>query len=50
MDLDHFQSVNDRFGHDAGDSVLRRFAEILKANGRRSDISGRTEAKSFFKS
>lgn len=47
MDLDHFKGINDRFGHEAGDKVLRRFAEILKANGRKSDICGRTGGEEF---
>lgn len=47
MDLDHFKGINDRFGHEAGDQVLRRFAEILKTNGRKSDICGRTGGEEF---
>jgi two-component system, cell cycle response regulator len=47
IDLDHFKSVNDRFGHDAGDQVLKRFADILKLNGRKSDICGRTGGEEF---
>ena len=46
-DLDHFKSVNDTFGHDAGDRVLKRFAEILKANSRYSDICGRLGGEEF---
>jgi len=47
IDLDHFKSVNDRFGHEAGDMVLKRFAEILKTNGRKSDICGRIGGEEF---
>ncbi len=47
IDLDHFKSINDRFGHEAGDTVLKRFAEILKTNGRKSDICGRTGGEEF---
>jgi len=46
-DLDHFKGVNDTYGHDAGDSVLKRFSEILKANSRRSDICGRIGGEEF---
>jgi diguanylate cyclase (GGDEF)-like protein len=46
-DLDHFKNVNDTYGHEAGDIVLRRFAEILKANSRKSDICGRIGGEEF---
>lgn len=47
VDLDHFKSVNDTHGHDAGDAVLRRFAEILKSFTRLSDICGRIGGEEF---
>jgi diguanylate cyclase (GGDEF)-like protein len=37
MDLDHFKQVNDRYGHDAGDDVLRRFAAIIRHEVRSGD-------------
>ena len=37
MDLDHFKTVNDRFGHQAGDSVLTAFARYLAAHLRPYD-------------
>ncbi len=47
VDLDNFKSVNDSSGHDAGDEVLRKFAEILKTNSRRSNICGRIGGEEF---
>src|SRR6266849_3630629 len=40
-DLDSFKSVNDAYGHEAGDIVLKRFADLLRANTRASNICGR---------
>jgi diguanylate cyclase (GGDEF)-like protein len=47
IDLDHFKSVNDTHGHHAGDTVLKAFAEILTAQTRSSDISGRIGGDEF---
>jgi two-component system, cell cycle response regulator len=46
-DLDQFKAINDNYGHDAGDAVLRRFAEVLKVNTRQCDISGRIGGDEF---
>jgi two-component system, cell cycle response regulator len=46
-DLDCFKNINDNYGHDAGDAVLRKFAEILKAKTRASDICGRMGGDEF---
>jgi two-component system, cell cycle response regulator len=46
-DLDRFKSVNDTHGHDAGDVVLKKFAAILKANTRASNICGRIGGEEF---
>jgi diguanylate cyclase (GGDEF)-like protein len=47
IDIDHFKSVNDTYGHEAGDTVLKRFAEIIRDNTRYSDISGRIGGEEF---
>lgn len=47
IDLDRFKHVNDAYGHDAGDIVLHRFAEILRVHTRLSDISGRIGGEEF---
>jgi two-component system chemotaxis response regulator CheY len=47
IDLDHFKHVNDAYGHEAGDIVLKAFGEILKSSTRSSDISGRTGGEEF---
>ncbi len=47
IDIDHFKSVNDTYGHEAGDTVLKRFAEIIRNNTRYSDISGRIGGEEF---
>jgi diguanylate cyclase (GGDEF)-like protein len=46
-DLDHFKTVNDTHGHDAGDTVLKAFSEILKSKSRHSDICGRIGGEEF---
>jgi two-component system, cell cycle response regulator len=46
-DLDNFKVINDTHGHDAGDTVLREFAGILKKRIRNSDICGRTGGEEF---
>ncbi len=46
-DLDHFKTVNDTHGHDAGDTVLKAFSQILRAKSRSSDICGRIGGEEF---
>ena len=41
LDIDHFRDVNDRFGHDVGDTVLTLVAEALEGAFRTSDLQGR---------
>ncbi|MBL8361154.1 MAG: GGDEF domain-containing protein [Rubrivivax sp.] len=47
IDLDHFKQVNDRHGHDAGDTVLRRFAALLQRQTRAGDIACRYGGEEF---
>ncbi len=47
VDLDHFKSVNDRFGHGVGDDVIRGVAAVLRANCRAQDIAGRYGGEEF---
>ena len=47
IDLDHFKSINDRFGHAAGDKVLQIFAKTAQASLRQSDLVGRLGGEEF---
>ena len=47
LDIDHFKSVNDNYGHDAGDVVLRELARVLKGLTREHDIVARTGGEEF---
>jgi diguanylate cyclase (GGDEF)-like protein len=46
-DLDNFKQVNDRFGHQAGDEVLRSFADILRETMRDIDVAARYGGEEF---
>ena len=47
IDLDHFKSINDRFGHAVGDKVLQIFADTAQANLRQTDLVGRLGGEEF---
>lgn len=47
LDLDFFKSVNDAYGHEAGDAVLKAFAQILKDEARVNDTVGRFGGEEF---
>jgi two-component system cell cycle response regulator len=47
IDVDHFKAVNDRHGHQVGDSVLRHLAALLKDSVRRTDAVGRYGGEEF---
>ena len=48
FDLDHFKKLNDNFGHDAGDYVLKEMAQVIRANGiREQDVFARYGGEEF---
>lgn len=47
FDIDHFKSVNDRFGHDAGDAVLAHFARVASSVLRDDDVLARIGGEEF---
>ncbi len=47
LDLDHFKRINDQYGHAAGDSLLRHFANLLRHELRASDTAGRMGGEEF---
>ena len=47
FDLDHFKRINDAFGHDAGDEVIKGFAEALRSGVRTSDVVARLGGEEF---
>lgn len=47
LDIDHFKQINDRFGHAAGDEVLRRTAAALRDHASEGDVIGRWGGEEF---
>jgi diguanylate cyclase (GGDEF)-like protein/PAS domain S-box-containing protein len=47
MDLDHFKSINDRFGHATGDKVLKYVSEMIRSHSRPGDLIGRYGGEEF---
>ena len=46
-DIDHFKSVNDRYGHATGDNVIKMIAGLLQKNSRENDMVGRYGGEEF---
>jgi diguanylate cyclase len=47
LDLDHFKAINDQFGHQTGDEVLRELGGLLQGSIREGDIAGRWGGEEF---
>jgi len=47
IDIDNFKSINDRFGHDAGDTVIRNLAALMRERARASDALARQGGEEF---
>ena len=47
LDIDHFKEVNDQFGHDVGDQILKQLAELFKNSCRSTDLASRYGGEEF---
>lgn len=47
LDIDHFKSINDRYGHPVGDAVIRTIAQAIQAEAREMDIASRYGGEEF---
>lgn len=47
MDIDHFKSINDQFGHDTGDMILKQFSQLIEGSVRATDSFGRWGGEEF---
>ena len=47
MDLDHFKSINDKYGHECGDDVLKQVAGLIREGCRQTDIISRWGGEEF---
>jgi diguanylate cyclase (GGDEF)-like protein len=47
VDIDHFKEVNENFGHDAGDQIIRQVAQVLQRLSRSGDVVARTGGEEF---
>ncbi|AMS21780.1 diguanylate cyclase [Pseudomonas synxantha] len=47
LDMDHFKYINDTYGHQAGDQVLRQVGGVISASFRQADVSGRLGGEEF---
>ncbi|MBP7863001.1 diguanylate cyclase [bacterium] len=47
LDIDHFKSINDKYGHPSGDIVIQAVAEVIKGTSRLADVAARWGGEEF---